>query len=296
MILPGSHSQSLAARLAAATDHRLARVSYDRFPDGELCTAIASLDDETDAAGESGALADEEAVVVCSTVSSDAHLELLQLQDAAREAGAERVTTIIPYMGYARQDQAFRSGQPISARAVARAISASTDRVLLLSPHEPSLVDYFDVSCEAVDAASRLAEPLPESLSEPVFIAPDEGAVDIAEQACDAYGRGTADYFEKERDYDTGEVSVSPGNTDVADRDIVLVDDIVATGSTMSEAIGALHGRDVNDAYVVCVHPLLTGNARTKLEAAGLAGIWGTDTLERDVSAVSVAPLLADKV
>jgi ribose-phosphate pyrophosphokinase len=287
MILSGSHSQSLAARLAAATDHSLARVRYDRFPDGELCTAIDSV-------AEPAALAGEEAVVVCSTVGSDTHLELLQLQDAAREAGAERVTTILPYMGYARQDRAFKPGQPVSSRAVAQAISPGTDRVLVVSPHEPDIVDEFAVPCDIVDAAPRLAEPLPGDLSAPVFVAPDEGAVDIAEHARDAYGSGAADYFEKTRDYDTGEVAISPGNVAVADRDVVLVDDIVATGSTMSEAIGALHGRDVNDVYVVCVHPLLTGNARTKLETAGLAGLWATDTIERDVSATSVAPLLAE--
>ncbi|MEF8800914.1 MAG: ribose-phosphate diphosphokinase [Halolamina sp.] len=291
MILPGSHSQSLSARLAAATDHRLGRVRYHEFPDGELCTAIDSLED-----GETGALAGEEAVVVASTVSSDANLELLQLQDAAREAAADRVTTVIPYMGYARQDEAFKPGQPVSARALARAISTGTDRVILVSPHEPALADFFDVPCDTVSAASRLAEPLPEGLNDPVFVAPDEGAVDIAERARDAYGRGGADYFEKERDYDTGEVTVNPGSAEVADRDVVLVDDIVATGSTMSEAISALHNREVNRAYVVCVHPLLVGNARTKLEAAGLAGIWGTDTLERDVSDTSVAPLLAERL
>ncbi|MFB6220695.1 MAG: ribose-phosphate diphosphokinase [Halolamina sp.] len=289
MILPGSHSQSLSARLAAATDHRLARVSYDRFPDGELCTAVASLAD-----GNEAALAGEEAVVVCSTVSSDAHLELLQLQDAAREAGADRVTTVIPYMGYARQDEAFKPGQPVSARAVARAVSTGTDRVVLVSPHEPDITAFFDVPCDLVNAAPRLAEPLPDGLDDPVFVAPDEGAVGIAERARDAYGRGAADYFEKERDYDSGSVTIHPGNADVSGRDVVLVDDIVATGATMSESIEALHGRDVNRAYVVCIHPLLVGNARTKLESAGLAGIWGTDTLERDVSATSVAPLLAD--
>ncbi|QKY20398.1 ribose-phosphate diphosphokinase [Halolamina sp. CBA1230] len=288
MILPGSHSQSLAARLAAATDHDLASVRYDRFPDGELCAAVADADAD--------ALADEHAVVVASTLTSDAHLELLQLQDAAREAGASEVTTVLPYMGYGRQDEAFKPGQPISARAVARAISTGTDRVVLVSPHEPAVTDFFDVPCEVVEGAPRLAEPLPDDLDEPVFVAPDEGAIDIAERARDAYGEGDADYFEKERDYDTGDVEVSPGNADVAGRDVVLVDDMIATGSTMSEAIDALHGRDVGRAFVVCVHPLLVGNARTKLERAGLAGIWGTDTVERDVSTVSVAPLLADLV
>lgn len=288
MILPGSHSQSLAARLAAATDHALARVSYDQFPDGELCTALS--------ADDAAALTDEPAVVVASTLTSDAHLELLQLQDAAREAGASEVTTVVPYMGYGRQDEAFRAGQPISARAVARAVSAGTDRVVLVSPHEPSVTEFFDAPCETVSGASRLAEPLPDDLEDPVFVAPDEGAVDIAERARDAYGRGTADYFEKDRDYDTGAVKISPGNTDAAGRDAVLVDDIVATGSTMSEAIDALHERDVGRVFVVCVHALFVGNARTRLERAGLAGIWGTDTVERDVSAVSVAPALADLV
>lgn len=289
MILPGSHSQSLSARLASATDHRLARVEYDRFPDGELCTTVATL-----SSGEPGALAGKEAVVVCSTESTEAHLELLQLQDAAREAGAERVTTVIPYMGYARQDEAFTPGQPVSARAVARAISSGTDRAVLVSPHEPDLADFFDVPCDLVEAASRLAEPLPDGLERPVFVAPDESAVGIAESARDAYGRGAADYFQKERNYDTGEVTVYPDNVDVSGRDVVLVDDIVATGSTMSEAIETLHDGGARRAFVACVHPLLVGNARTKLEAAGVTNIWGTDTLERDVSAATVAPLVAD--
>ncbi|NHX37140.1 MULTISPECIES: ribose-phosphate diphosphokinase [Halolamina] len=288
MILPGSHSQSLSARLATATDHDLASVRYERFPDGELCASLSGSDPD--------ALAGEHAVVVASTLTSDAHLELLQLQDAAREAGADEVTTVIPYMGYGRQDEAFKPGQPVSARAVARAVSTGTDRVLLVSPHEPDVTDFFDVPCELVEGAARLAEPLPADLDDPVFVSPDEGAIEIAEHARDAYGAGTVDYFEKDRDYDTGEVEISPGNADVAGRDVVLVDDMVATGSTMSEAVDALHDRDVGRVFVVCVHPLLVGDARTKLERAGLAGIWGTDTVERDVSAVSVAPLLADLV
>jgi len=288
MILPGSHSQSLSARLAEATDHDLASVRYERFPDGELCAALSEP--------AADALAGDHAVVVASTLTSDAHLELLQLQDAAREAGADEVTTVIPYMGYGRQDKSFKPGQPISARAVARAISTGTDRVLLVSPHEPAVTDFFDAPCEIVEGAAQLAEPLPAGLDDPVFVSPDEGAIDVAEHARDAYGAGAVDYFEKERDYDTGAVEISPGNADVAGRDVVLVDDMVATGSTMSEAVDALHDREVGRVFVVCVHPLLVGDARTKLERAGLAGIWGTDTVERDVSAVSVAPLLADLV
>ncbi|WP_323192900.1 ribose-phosphate pyrophosphokinase-like domain-containing protein, partial [Halostella sp. PRR32] len=112
--------------------------------------------------------------VVASTATSDAFVELLQLQDAAREAGASEVVTVLPYMGYARQDEAFTAGDPVSARAVARALSANTDRVLTVNPHETAVCEFFEPTATAVDAAGVLADPLPGDLGEPLFLAPDE--------------------------------------------------------------------------------------------------------------------------
>ncbi|MGM0591412.1 MAG: ribose-phosphate diphosphokinase [Halobacteriota archaeon] len=283
MILPGSTSQGLAASLAAVTEESLAEVSYRHFPDGELMASAPEFDGGR-------------AVVVASTTSSDAHLELLQLQDAAREADADEVVTVIPYMGYARQDTAFSAGQPVSARAVARAISTGTDRVVLVTPHEEAVADFFTVPCDVVDAAPRLAEPLPTDLGDPLFLAPDEGAIELAETVRDAYGRGDTDYFEKERDYDTGEIQVTPSDANVADRDVVVVDDIIATGSTMSESVAVLGRRGSARTYLTCVHPVLAGNARTKLERAGVEAIYATDTIERDVSRVSVAETVATRL
>ncbi|WP_255194855.1 ribose-phosphate diphosphokinase [Halorarius litoreus] len=279
MIIPGSASQSLSASLAAELDEPLATVETDRFADGEFKCRVPEV-------------GGDRAVVVASTTSAEAHLELLQLQDLAREAFDE-VVTVLPYMGYARQDRAFREGEPVSARAVARAISTGTDRVVTVNPHEPAVCEFFDVPSEAVDAASRLADPLPD-LEDPLFLAPDEGATELAATVRDAYGVGETDYFEKTRDYDTGEVSVEPSDTDVSGRVVVLVDDIIATGSTMSSAIDQLHERDVGAVHVTCVHPMLADNARTKLANAGLASLHGTDTIERSVSTVSVAPVVAD--
>ncbi|QSG04548.1 ribose-phosphate diphosphokinase [Halapricum desulfuricans] len=278
MIVSGSHSQILSAELATVTGRSLATVEYDRFPDGELKVRVP--DPPT-----------ERAIVVASTPTSDAHLELLQLQDALREAGVTEIVTVLPYMGYARQDKVFETGDPISARAMARAVSTGADRVLTVNPHEPAVTDFFDAPATAVDAAGRLAEPLSD-LSDPVFVAPDDGAIEIAEAVRDAYGGGATDYFEKTRHSST-EVEIEPRDADVAGRDVVLTDDIVATGSTMAEAVDALDARDAARVFVTCVHPMLARNAVLKLSSAGVEAIYGTDTLERAVSEVSVAPAIA---
>ena len=275
MIVPGSTSQGLAAALAAELDEPLAAVEYDRFADGERLVRVPETDDR--------------AVVVCATVSDRAHVELLQLQDAARRR-AEEVVTVLPYMGYARQDEAFEPGQPVSARAVARAVSTGTDRVVVVNPHERAVCDFFDAPCEAVDAAARLAAPLPE-LDEPLFLAPDAGAVALAAAVRDAHGGGETDHFQKHRVSDT-DVEVRPSDARTAGRDVVLVDDIVATGATMSTAIDQL-SRPAR-VFVACVHPMLADGARTRLAAAGADGVYGTDTVERPVSAVSAAPAVAD--
>jgi ribose-phosphate pyrophosphokinase len=277
MIVPGSASQDLAAALATTLDEPLASVEYEQFADGERVVRVPDTADR--------------AVIVASTVSDGAHVELLQLQDAARQQ-ADEVVTVLPYMGYARQDEAFAEGEPVSARAMACAISTGTDRVLTVNPHETAVCEFFDVPCTAIDAAGRLADPLP-ALSDPLFLSPDEGAIDLATTVRETFGAGEVDYFEKHRVSDT-EVEIQPSDAETVGRDVVLVDDIVATGSTMSTAIAQL--QSPNRVFVTCIHPMLAASARTKLATAGVDGVFGTDTIERAVSAVSVAPSLAEQL
>ncbi len=281
MIIPGSASQGLAGELAAELGEPLVQAGYESFADGEILASIPAFEGDR-------------ATIVAATTTNETHIELLQLQDAARVAGASEIITVIPYMGYARQDRPFKYGQPISARAVARAISTGCDRVFVVNPHEDNVCDFFDVPATTIDASPRLAAPLPPDLDDPLFLSPDAGAIELAETVRDAYGRGATDYFEKNRDYDTGEIEITPSAANVAGRDVVLVDDIIATGSTMSASIEELHGRGVARVYVTCVHPMLASTARTKLTAAGVEAVYGTDTLERSVSAVSAGPMVAE--
>jgi ribose-phosphate pyrophosphokinase len=288
MIVSGSTSQALAAELAAELDEPLAEGDFHRFPDGEIVAAAPGFEADR-------------AVVVAATTTPEAHLEVVQLQDAVREAGAGEVVTVLPYMGYARQDRPVepgetvetgRSGYPLSARAVAKAVSTGTDRVLTVNPHEEAVCDFFEVPTEAVDAASVLADPLPADLAEPLFLAPDDGAIDIAETVREAYGRGETDHFEKTR-LSGEDVAVRPSDADPSGRDVVVTDDIIATGSTMSESVGLLTDRGAQRVFATCVHPLLAGAAVTKLSRAGVVEVFGTDTIERRASAVSAAPAVA---
>ncbi|MEF8827052.1 MAG: ribose-phosphate diphosphokinase [Halapricum sp.] len=280
MIVSGSESQILAARLADVTGGRLARVEFKRFPDGELKVRVP------DPSADRG-------VIVASTPSCDAHIELLQLQDALRAAGVQEIVTVMPFMGYARQSKVFETGDPISARAMARAVSTGTDRVLTVEPHKTDVVDLFDVPASTVKAGDLLAEPLPGDLTEPMFVSPDEESTYLAEAARNAYGRGESNHFEKTRHTST-DVEIEPRDVDVTGRDVVLTDDIIATGSTMSEAVDVLQAKDAARVFVTCVHPILMSNAVLKLSDAGVDAIYGTDTLERTVSEVSVAPAIAD--
>lgn len=289
MIVPGTDSQALASAIARQTGLELAAVTVEHFPDGELLVGIPGFDAD-------------EAILVASTTTSRAHLEVLQLQDAIREAGASSITTVLPYMGYARQDKPMAPGStleespvgyPISARAMARAISTGTDRVLVVNPHEEGVLDFFDVPAIAVDATSELATGLPDDLEDPLFVAPDKGARDMATAIQSAYGNGSVDYFAKTR-LDAETVSIEPSDADPGGRDVVIVDDIIATGGTVSQAVQVLTERNASRVFVTCVHGILAERARTRIERAGVDTIVATDTIEDPISRVSVAPLIAD--
>lgn len=274
-IIGGPASQLLASRVAKALDCDLALCEYKTFPDNEMYVRI--LDD-----------VGQDAVIIQSTTTDSDFMALLQLIDAC--STAEKVHVVIPYMGYARQDKQFNPGEALSARAVARTILA--DNVITVNIHEHSVLDHFKCKTIDIDAACHIGKYLKDlDLDSPVVLGPDNGALHLAVSAAEELG---ADYDHLEKKRLSGDtVQMTPKNLDVTGRDVVIMDDMVATGGTVAEAVGMLKSQGASRVYVACIHPVLAGSAILKLYHSGVMDVIATDTLERAVSRVSVAPLLA---
>jgi len=282
MIIGGPSSQLLGGRVAAVLKEDLALCEYSRFPDGEAYTQVCSdLDDRI--------------VVVQSTPSDRDIIQLLQLLDVFR---GRRIDLVVPYFGYARQDKQFKPGEPLSARAMAVAIDAFLEegsRVFTVNIHDRSVLKNFRHEAEDLDATPLLADEIERmGLDDPVIISPDKGAVRMAKVAAMRLGIDY-DYLEKTRHSGT-EVSMAPKEIDASGRDVVILDDMIATGGTMAQAISILKSNGAKRVYLGSVHPVLTGSAVLKLCRAGVESIIATDTLEKAVSTVSVARLIAEAV
>lgn len=278
-IIGGPASQLLAGKVSEALKYNLLFCEFKRFPDGELYTRI--LDD----------FAGYNVTIIQSTVNDSDFVSLLQLIDACSEVA--KINVVIPYMGYARQDKKFKDGEPISARAIAGAIKA--DYVYTINIHNESILDYFDAKAVNLDATPVIGKYIKNmKLRNPLVIAPDDGAISLARNASKDLGLDY-DFLEKTRL--SGEcVTIKPKNIAVEGRDVIIIDDIISTGGTMAETISLLQGQGAHDIFAAGVHPVLSSNATLKLFKAGVKGIIATDTIEKGVSVVSVAPVIAEAI
>jgi ribose-phosphate pyrophosphokinase len=278
-IVAGPSSQLLATRTASLLGVEVDLTDYKEFPDGEVFTRVT------------GEIKGHDIVIIQSTPTAADYIYLLELIDACDEA--KSLSVVIPYMGYARQDKRFHPGEPISARAIARTISA--DRVFTVNIHDPSVLPYFPCPATDLNASGVIGNYVVNmSLYEPVLLAPDDGALKIVKPAAEQYNL-PYDYLEKTR-ISGDEVKIAPKNLDIKGRDVVLMDDIVSTGGTIAEAIKLLKVEGAREVHVACVHAVLVRNAVLRLNNGGMRSILSTDTLEKATSKVSVAPIIAEAV
>jgi ribose-phosphate pyrophosphokinase len=282
----GSASGKLAARVAKLLGCPLAKPEVTRFPDGESYVRV-----DYD-------FKDEHTIVVQSTCypQNDNLIELFLLLDTAKDLGAKRVTAVVPYFGYARQDKRFKPGEAVSVRTICKLVErAGADDIFTVDIHEEEIMANFSIPAYNLTAMSligRYVERL--DLRDPIVLAPDQGALRHAKRVAAEF-MADYDYLEKTRQTST-KVVMRPKRLDVSKRDVVIVDDIISTGGTVIEAIKILKKQGARDIYAACTHPVLASGALKKIIATGARKVISTDTIEHRTSVISVAPVIAEAI
>ncbi|MFH1821807.1 MAG: ribose-phosphate diphosphokinase [Methanobacteriota archaeon] len=284
IIISGSASPKLSAQVASLLGAELVNAEIRHFPDGELYGRI-----DAD-------LRRKPVAIIQSTChpQNDNLIELLLLLDTAKILGAKRIVAIIPYLAYTRQDKRFNPGEAISLRTISKLISQSgAEEIITVDIHQEETLGNFSIPAFNLTAMPLLGRYLKDlDLKNPIFIGADQGS--IKRSALVALELKAEHYHLEKRRITPENVIVYPKNLSVKGRDIVMVDDIVSTGGTIIGAAKMLQEQGARDVYVACAHPVLSGNARQKLKDAGIKQVIATDTIEKDESVVSVAPLIAD--
>lgn len=283
-IIPGPASKKLGQEVAELLLVESVPLVFKTYPDGESYVRLE------------GTVQNEEVVIV-QTLSPPQDTRLVQLvliADAAKRHGAERITALVPYLAYARQDKVFLEGEAVSVEAVARMFEAAgVDSLVTVNIHEEKVLAKFPFPAKTVSAASLLAEHFKQrGFDEAFALAPDDGALWLAKEAKTVLGGGCG-YLEKHRDLHTGQVAMEKKKLDVGRKTVIIFDDVISTGGTITSAAKIMRELGAGKVYAACVHPLLVGGAEKRILEAGVEEIVGTDSVPSPVSKVSLAPLLS---
>ena len=294
-IVSGNSNRPLAEAIGAYLNTSLTKASVRRFADMEIFVEI-----QENVRGE-----DVYIVQSTSFPTNDHLIELLIICDALRRSSAKRITAVIPYFGYARQDRRSGSRTPISAKLVANLITqAGADRVMTLDLHAGQIQGFFDIPTDNLFAAPLLAKDIKESRSieDVMVVSPDVGGVVRARALAKRIDALLA-IVDKRRER-PGESEVMNVIGDVEGKSCILVDDIVDSGGTLVNAAEALLARGAKDVSAYITHGVLSGGAVARITASKLKELVITDSIQpteavrvaRNIRTLSVATLIGEAI
>jgi ribose-phosphate pyrophosphokinase len=268
-ILTGNANRPLAERIAQALDVELCKATVSRFADGEV---FVRLDENVRGA--------DVFIVQPTNTPAENVMELLLLVDAARRASAARITCVMPYFGYARQDRKDQPRVAIGAKLMANMIArAGADRILGLDFHFHQLQGFFDIPVDHLYAAPVFtAHYRKKGLVDPVVVAPDVGSAKMARGFAKRLDASLAIIDKRRPVANVAEVVNVVG--EVEGKDCLLADDMIDTAGTVSEAAKALKDLGARNIYVCATHALLSGPAVERLSKAPITEVAITDSIQ----------------
>ena len=268
LVIAGSTHRPLAEAIARGLTAELAPTRLERFPDGELSVRLDA------------ALTGRHAVIVQSLVppTGEPLLELALLRDAAWRSGAARVSAVVPYLGYARQDRRMRAGEALGGPTVARLVSARLNALVTLDLHAEGAEGWFDCPVEQLSATPWLAEAARRWAGDKTtVVAPDLGGAKRAGKIASLLGLPLA-VLHKTRS-SAEQVTMHQVLGEVRGRSALIVDDMISTAGTIEAAVLALRSAGAERIAVAATHALLCGPAVERLEAARVDRLFTTDSI-----------------
>ena len=279
-IISGKSSEDLARKLSRKISANLVKSKVRVFPDGESKITLV------------GNLSKKKSVVVQSIYPPvDTNLvQVLSLISKAKETSSE-VITVIPYMGYARQDREFLPGEIVTMKVLGKLFKgAGASKIIAVDIHSLIGFKHFTIKTKNVSAIPELVRYFKKlSLKNPLVISPDQGGKERAKEFAKELG---SEYIalEKKRDRKTGKVQIKTKNLDeVVNRDLILVDDMISTGGSIVKATQFLKKQKCKKVFVACTHALLMNDAEKRIKRAGVTKIVSANTIPGKTSIVDIS-------
>ena len=294
-LFSGTGSPELTNKIAEKLGVKVGEMLVRRFLDGEFHVQV----------NESVRGSDVFIVQSMPAPVNEHLMELLILVDAVRRASAGRISVVMPYYCYARQDKKVKPREPITAKLVANLlVTAGANRVLTVDLHAGQIMGFFDIPVDHLYAGPIIGEYLMGLISDPeqaVVVSPDVGGVSRARALAEFLGTKLAIIVKRRPEPNKSVVMEVIG--DVAGKTVIMIDDLIDTGGSMINGANALIDRGAKQVYAACSHGVLSGDAPERMLASPISKLIITDTIplapeKRDskIQVVSIAGLLADAI
>jgi len=285
-VIAGSASKDLGKRIASRLRAPYVEAKTRVFPDGESKITF-------------GRIPKNNVILVIQSTHPPVDTNLLQALSIISQARkvSSKIYAIIPYMGYARQDKQFLSGEVVTMSIVAKMLQAAgAKKVVVVDIHSKTALNHFKIPKENVSAIPELAKYFKKmKLKNALVVSPDMGGSLRAKKFAGLLNIGFI-VLKKSRDRNTGKILIQSSKVNVRGKDLILVDDIISTGGSIIKAAQFLKRQKCKRVFVACTHGLFVEDAEKKIKKAGVLRIISTNTIPRNTSKVDVSGVIVESI